>query len=244
MTCIKCKTFPIPEKSGQDMESSSAVDVQYKCYHVTISKWSAFNRDWTFALLFFNKYFRWPLNEFGAKYIQRRTIWIVCAQCLVCVRMVAVAVVVMRSYCVNMCLGITMWYVLHTMNSVYTDARRHTLFLFLKFFCIISFSTSWINICNHKCICVYVYSLLKNRLNLLGVSVRRLTRGAWRMNSVAVALQCERQTGTAWAKGDERNHLLCVCLQRCNGRYDGAVICHSIHSCIDICVNFFTTLNL
>lgn len=126
MTCIKCKTFPIPEKSGQDMKSSSAVDVQYKCYHVTISKWSAFNRDWTFALFFFNKYFRWPLNEFGAKYIQRRTIWIVCAQCLVCVRMVAVAVVVMRSYCVNMCLGITMWYVLHTMNSVYTQTHADT----------------------------------------------------------------------------------------------------------------------
>lgn len=99
---------------------------------------------------------RWMYSR--AECIQNRTIWIVCTNvwCVcVCWRGGGDGV-----YCLNM-LAITMWYVLHT----------HAVPVF-EIFCIISFSTSWINICNHKCICVYVYSLFKNRLNLLGVSVR------------------------------------------------------------------------
>lgn len=93
---------------------------------------------------------------------------------------------------------INTWYVLHITKAC--TAHTHSSFLFLNlfilFFCIISFSTSWINICNHKCVCVYVYSLFKNGSNLLGVSVKVLAtdkKRAGKKNEFNVRNQRERK---------------------------------------------------
>lgn len=173
-------------------------------------------RDWICSFFSTNIFGgRWM----GQKNICKKTNNLNCVQCLVyvCARARPYVLCDHDGYYHVICV---------THNGKHSQAGKHTHYsCFWNFLHNFLFNELNKYLQSQMCLCVYVYSLFKNRLNLLGVRVleyKQLTRSVETEFSLENEGFAARQTGRPTSRGREREgrgpHLLCF--EFCNGVMD------------------------